>query len=79
MHLDKADYKLAENSLEYLYLPKLIEGNQELTDLLNVFFFANKDIFYAELSPTTEKVTSIVLLSLFKGVFDKFSLDELFD
>lgn len=79
MKIDKATYKITDTNILYVNLHNLFGNNQELTDRINALFLQDKQVYYEEFSPLVEKIVQEICHSWFKGVFDTFSLDELFD
>ncbi|GJQ84882.1 hypothetical protein Trydic_g500 [Trypoxylus dichotomus] len=77
--LEKIDYKLLEPPKAYMYFHDLFRNNPEITERVNMVIQENQEELFKDIYPLVEKIVSTIDLSLFKGVFDNFSLDELFD
>lgn len=78
LNLETIDFKILSYSHFTFYLHELFPGNPELTQTVNKLLDDHRDEFAVEVVPLLEDVISKVYFSFFKGVFDKFSLDELF-
>lgn len=79
LNLDKSAVKMKDFVLEYIYFHNLFANNPELTERVNQIFLADPETYGEEVVPLIEKVIAEVGLQIFKGSFDRFSLDELFD
>lgn len=79
MNIDKTDYKVVSTQIGRIRLNNLFRNNPELTDRINRLFADEQETYYEEMRPLVNQITSAVVSTLFKGVFDTFSLDELFD
>ncbi|KRT86740.1 hemolymph juvenile hormone-binding protein [Oryctes borbonicus] len=77
--LENIDYKLLEPPKAYMYFHDLFRNNPEITERVNMVIQENQEELFKDIYPLVEKIISTIDLSLFKGVFDNFSLDELFD
>lgn len=62
-----------------MYFHNLFRNNPEITKTVNKVIEDNQDELFKDIHPLVEKIISEIDLSMFKGVFDTYSLNELFD
>lgn len=78
-----ADFNNIELTLNFgrnnsLVFENIFRGNKELTDQTNKIISENIEGIMMEVKPVFDNTVSEIALSILRGVFDRFSLDELF-
>lgn len=61
-----------------LIFENIFRGNKELTDQTNRIISENIEGIMMEVKPVFDSTVAQVALNLLKGIFNRFSLDELF-
>lgn len=61
-----------------LVFENIFRGNQELTDQTNKIISENIEGIMMEVKPVFDETVAQLVLGLLRGVFDRYSLDDLF-
>lgn len=74
---DTADIDVAFGPT-HLHFSDIVKGNPELTGKFNKILNANVEQLLSDVKPVVVETLGKVALRLIRGVFDTFSLEELF-
>lgn len=78
INFDKIDLNLHFGQPNTLVFDNIFKDNTELTDQTNKIISENIVGIMAEIKPVFDDTVAQLVLGLLKGVFDRYSLDELF-
>lgn len=75
---DKISLELHFGNQNTLVFENIFRGNKELTDQTNKIISENIEGIMMEIKPVFDETVAQLVLSLLKGVFDRYSIDDLF-
>lgn len=77
-NFDKINLVLHFGTNNTLVFENIFGGNKELTDQTNKIISENIEEIMMEIKPVFDDTVAQITLSILRGVFDRYSLDELF-
>lgn len=78
INFDKVVLDLQFGDKNSLVFENIFKGNQELTDQTNKIISENIGGIMMEMKPVFDETVAQLVLSLLRGVFDRYSIDDLF-
>lgn len=75
---DKVKLDLGFGTNNSLVFENIFRGNKELTDQTNKIISENIEGIMMEVKPVFDDTVAQITLTILRGVFNRFSLDELF-
>lgn len=78
INFDKIVLDLHFGDKNSLVFENIFRGNQELTDQTNKIISENIEGIMMEVKPVFDETVAQLVLGLLRGVFDRYSLDDLF-